>query len=335
MASFLSDNVSGAHPKVVEALLAANDDDHRPYGDDHWSRRLDEAFTELFGRSVAVVPCMTGTAANALALSLLAGPIDSIAAHAGSHVYNDECNGPEFFSGSRLIPIQGPDGKLTPQDLATFPVAKGDRHRPQPAAISLAQATETGSVYSRDGLMAIGDFAKAHGLRIHQDGARFANAVAALDLRPSDLTWKAGVDVLSFGATKNGCIMAEAVVLFDPALASEARYRAKRAGQLASKMRFVSAQLLAYIADGLWLANARHANAMARGLAETLAAHPAVQVAKPPQANMVFATMPSELIVRLESAGLAGYHSHGTMRLCTSWKTQAADLERIAQALQI
>lgn len=289
MASFLSDNVSGAHPKVVEALLAANDDDHRPYGDDHWSRRLDEAFTELFGRSVAVVPCMTGTAANALALSLLAGPINSIAAHAGSHVYNDECNGPEFFSGSRLIPIEGPDGKLTPQD----------------------------------------------GLRIHQDGARFANAVAALDLWPSDLTWKAGVDVLSFGATKNGCIMAEAMVLFDPALASEARYRAKRAGQLASKMRFVSAQLLAYITDGLWLANARHANAMARGLAETLAAHPAVQVAKPPQANMVFATMPSELIVRLESAGLAGYHSHGTMQLCTSWKTQAADLERIAQALQI
>jgi threonine aldolase len=255
--------------------------------------------------------------------------------HAGSHVYNDECNAPEFFSGARLVPIAGSDGKLRVSDLASFAALKGERHAPQPAAISLAQATETGGVYDCDELAAIGDLARSHGLRVHQDGARFANAVAAIDRPPSELTWKAGSDILSFGATKNGCFMAEAVLLFDPGLAEEARYRAKRAGQLPSKMRFISAQLLAYVADDLWLHNARHANAMARLLAETLAAHRAIEIPELPPANMVFAKMPPDLIARLEEAGLAGYHADGTMRLCTSWITQSADLDRIAQALLI
>jgi threonine aldolase len=332
---FLSDNVAGAHPAVLDALASANAGDALPYGDDALSRRLDAAFSRAFGAEVAVIPCVSGTAANALALSLVAGPVDAIAVHAESHVYRDECNAPEFFTGgARLTPIAGADGKLDLYALEAAMAGKGDRHAAQPAAISLAQATESGTVYSVAETRALGDFARRHGLKLHMDGARIANAVAALGVSPAEATWKAGIDVLSFGATKNGGVAAEAVVLFDPRLAEAARYRAKRSGQLLSKMRFVSAQLLAMLEGDLWLANAAHANAMAARLAQALAATPGAQLVRPPQANMVFVRLPERSVAALQRTGLAGYvGSDGAMRLCASWRTAPQDIDALLEAL--
>ena len=335
MPSFLSDNASGAHPAVLEALVAANAGDALPYGDDPLSRRLDQAFSDVFGTEVAVIPCLSGTAANALALSLIAGPVDSICVHAASHAYRDECNAPEFFTGgARLEPIEGENGKLDLCRLETAMGGKGDRHAAQPAAVSMTQSTETGTVYDVGETRALGDFARRHGLRLHMDGARIANAVSALGVSPAEATWKAGVDVLTFGATKNGCLAAEAVVLFDLALAEAGRRRAKRSGQLLSKMRFVAAQLLASCENGLWLANARHANAMAARLARRLAAVPQAELVREPQANMVFVRLPERFVAKLQSAGLAGYvDGGGVMRLCTSWRTDADDIEGLIAAL--
>lgn len=289
MSCFLSDNVAGAHPAVVQAVLAANTGSAAPYGDDDLSRRLDAAFSELLEHDVAVIPCTTGTAANELALSLVAGPTGAICAHEGSHVYGDECNAPEFFTGgARMTPVAGTDGKLS-------------------------QGALTDAVARR--------------------GARFANAVAALGCTPAEMTWRAGVDVLSFGGTKNGCFLAEAVVLFDPGLAEQARFRAKRAGQLASKMRFVSAQLLASLEDGLWLETARHANATAKALADKLSAA-GIEVPRAPEANMVYARMPKRIADRLQTAGLAGYFDGKVMRLCTSWNTRPSDINHLLDCVE-
>jgi threonine aldolase len=334
MSCFLSDNVAGAHPAVVQAVLAANTGSAAPYGDDDLSRRLDAAFSELLERDVAVIPCTTGTAANALALSLVAGPTGAICAHEGSHVYGDECNAPEFFTGgARMTPVAGTDGKLTQGALTDAVARRGDRHAAQPAAVTLAQATEMGTVYTLSELEGLSSFARDHGLCLHMDGARFANAVAALGCTPAEMTWRAGVDVLSFGGTKNGCFLAEAVVLFDPGLAEQARFRAKRAGQLASKMRFVSAQLLASLEDGLWLETARHANATAKALADRLSAA-GIEVPRAPEANMVYARMPKRIADRLQTAGLAGYFDGKVMRLCTSWNTRPSDINHLLDCVE-
>lgn len=333
MTVFLSDNVAGAHPAIMEAIAEANSGAAAPYGDDVWSAAIDRAFSTLFEREVAVIPCVTGTAANALALSLLLDPTESALVLAGSHVYGDECNAPEFFSGgARLVPLAGEGGKLRPVDLLPELARRGDRHSAQPTALSIAQCTETGRVYRLDELAGLAAAARDNGLSVHMDGARFANAVAALGCSPAEATWKAGVDVLSFGATKNGCLGAEAVVLFDPALAGKARFRAKRAGQLLSKMRFLSAQLLAHVENGLWLDCARHANALALELAASLGSA-GVRVPAPPDANIVFATPDADQSARLSAAGLAGYESEGTMRFCTSWQTSEADIAALASCL--
>jgi len=334
VAHFLSDNVAGIHPAIVDALMIANLANDRPYGDDSLSASLDEAFSDLFDKQVAVIPCLTGTASNALAISLLVGPTQALLVHEGSHVYADECNAPEFFTGgARLTPICTADGKLTPRALERAVSRKGNIHAAQPAAISLAQATEQGGIYSVAEVSALGDFARRHDLKLHMDGARFANAVARLRCRPSEVTWQAGIDVLSFGATKNGCLAAEAVILFDPGHAPELRARAKRAGQLLSKMRFISAQLAALVEGDLWLSNARNANDMAALLAEGLAQR-GIQLCGATEANMVFAALPAGLAGRLDEEGLAGYADEaGTMRLCTHWQTTSDEIKRLLHVL--
>lgn len=292
---FASDNWAGAHPKIMAALIRANEGYAPSYGGDALTKRVEAQFAEVFERDVAVFFVATGGAANSLALSQLCPPWGMILAHEESHIQMDECGAPEFFTGgAKLLPIRGFAGKLTPAAvnaaLAGFP--ERPPHGMPARALSLTQATECGTVYPVSEVSALAAAAKAAGLKVHMDGARLANALAALRCSPADLTWKAGVDALSFGATKNGCLIAEAVVFFDPAAAKDFMFRRKRAAQLFSKMRFIAAQFDAYFDGGLWLDMAAHANAMARDLSGGLAAIPGVKVWYPAEANEVFVSFP-------------------------------------------
>lgn len=336
MIDFLSDNVSPAHPDILRALAEANEDPAATsYGEDRWSRQLDEVYSELFETEVAVVPALTGTAANALSLSTIAGPLDAIYAHEDSHILQDECNAPEFFTGgSRIVPLQGPDAKVIASLLEHAVSVKVDVHRCFPRAVSVAQVTELGTLYSLDEIGAIGEVCGRHGLNLHMDGARFANAVAALDVSPADLTWKQGVDCLSFGGTKNGCLMAEAVILFrERSRRQELLRRSKRAGQLLPKMRFVSAQLLAYVRDGLWLECARTANEMTQLLATRLRDAGCPAEAQP-EANMTYVPLGPAVRAALAKVGFdATRDGDAPVRLCTSWSTKREDIERLAALL--
>jgi threonine aldolase len=307
---FLSDNAYGAAPEILAAVIAANAGTAAPYGNDELTQRVGAAIGRLFAREVAVFPVGTGTAANALALATLCPPHGAILCHQHAHIVVDECGAPGFFThGATLVPIAGEHGKLTPAaiagTLARF--EPGNVHSAQPAVISLTQATECGTVYTPDEIAAIGALARRHGLKLHVDGARFANALAHLDCAPADATWRAGVDALSFGATKNGALGAEAVIFFDPADAGDFVYRRKKAGHLVSKMRLVSAQLAAYLEDGLWLALAARANARALRLAEGIAGVAGAELAHPVQANTVFVSLPDATVVRLRAAGAVFY----------------------------
>ena len=293
--NFCSDNVAGAAPEILAALAAANRGAAMPYGADAVTARLQRKVAEIFETEVAVFPVATGSAANSLALSVMAPPYGAIYCHEAAHINVDECGAPEFFTGgAKLVDLAGADGKLHAGDLAAALAGAGAGivHHVQPAAISLTQASECGTVYSPHELHEIADLARANGLKLHLDGARFANAVAGLGCSPADLTWRAGVDALSLGATKNGALAAEAVVFFDRALAAAFGYRRKRAGHLFSKMRFLSAQLEAYLSDDLWLRNARHANRLADRLAQGLAGLPGARLVYPVQANEVFVALP-------------------------------------------
>ena len=286
--NFCSDNTTGAAPEIMAALAEANSGQAMPYGDDPVTGRLAARFGEVFETEVMVFPVATGTAANALSLSLMAPPFGAVYCHREAHVAVDECGAPEFYTGgAKLVPLDGDDGRF---DAAALEAAlarsvAGFVHHVQPAAISLSQLTECGTAYGVDEIGAISALARRHGLGVHMDGARFANALAYLGCAPADVTWRAGVDVLSFGATKNGAWAAEAVVVFKRDLASDLGYRRKRAGHLLSKMRFVSAQLEAYLADGLWLRNAGHANRLAAIIAEGLAAIPGARLVHPVHGN--------------------------------------------------
>lgn len=307
---FRSDNVAGAAPEIMAALAEANRGSASAYGDDDWSRRLNAAFSDVFETSCRVFPVATGTAANVLSLSAAAPGHGAIFCHQDSHIAVDECNAPEFFTGgAKLVLLPGEAGKI---DMTALQTAlgqgwRGVQHHPQPAAISITQATESGTAYAPDEIAAIAALCREHGLHLHMDGARFANAVAGMNASPADLTWRAGVDVLSFGATKNGALAAEAVVFFKPELADGFLYRRKRGGHLFSKMRFVSAQLLAMLQDGLWLRLARDANARAQQLAEGLRKIPGVGLPWPVQANEVFAALPEAVAARLKAGG-AQFH---------------------------
>ncbi len=332
---FTSDNTATASPRILASIAAANHGPARAYGDDEWTRRLDAAFAALFDHEVRVFPVATGTAANSLALATLVPPWGAMLAHEGAHVVRDECGAPEFMSGgARLLLLPGEHGKLAP---ATVAAALRDNpptvHTVQPRALTLTQATECGTSYRPDELAALASLAHASGLAVHVDGARFANAVAFLGCHPADLTWRAGVDVLSFGATKNGALGAEAVVFFDTARVADFERRRKRAAHLLSKMRYVSAQLLASLEDGLWLQHAARANALARRLGA--AAGPLLR--HPVEANEVFLAAGDERIARLRAAGFAfhdwGPEGSGEARLVVGWDQPEEDVAALETAL--
>jgi len=335
--NFASDNAWGALPQVMDALTAANAGAEASYGADTITARLGKTFNRLFERDVAMFPVGTGTAANALALATLTPPHGAVICHARSHIVESECGAPEFYAhGAKLIGIDGADGKLTVEAItaAIDALPRGFVHSVQPFAVSLSQPTELGTVYGLEELAAIARAVHARGLKLHVDGARFANALAQLQATPAQATWQCGVDVLSFGASKGGTLGAEAVVYFHPEDAADFEYRRKKGGHLMSKMRFVSAQLEAYLEGGLWLTAAARANALARTLADGLASLASVRLPVPVQTNMVFAQMPTGLAQRLRDAGAHFYDweppqdGRVLTRLATSFATPQDDVRK-------
>jgi threonine aldolase len=339
---FSSDNIVTIAPEIMAAISAANHGAVHSYGDDDLTRRLTTLARETFECDLAIYPVATGTAANALALAAMAPPYGGIYCHETAHIQKDECGAPEFFTaGAKLIGLPGQGGKILPADIkAAYEEAQARGiHQVRPAAISLSQATEWGTVYALDEIAAIAAVARAKNLPIHMDGARFANALVHLGCRPAEATWRAGIDALSFGATKNGAMAAEAVVFFNLDLAAEFEYRRKRAGQLFSKMRFFSAQLAAYLENGLWLRHARQANAMAAKLATGLAALPGIRLTQPIQANELFPALPEPVIAALQAENFGFYPWPGpngeanVIRLVTAWNTQPADIDHLLAAI--
>ncbi len=337
--NFRSDNEVGAHPAIIEAVGRAFTSGTAPsYGADDWTQRVEQRLRDLFQRpDLVAFPVVTGTAANALSLACCTPPWGAIFCHPAAHISVDEANAPEFYaSGAKLCAVDGPAGKIDPRKLAATlaePVY-GVVHHPQPAAVSITQATECGTVYGPEEVAAIATSTHRHGLMLHMDGARFGNALAYVGCTPAELSWKAGVDVLSFGATKNGAIAAEAVIFFNANLAREFEFRRKRGGHLLSKMRFLSSQLEAYLTDGLWLANARHANAMARRLVAGLTPLKGTQLLYPVEANEIFVVLPARMNDALEAGG-ARYHpwpsdrpGERAFRLVTAFDTSAADIDK-------
>lgn len=328
---FFSDNAAPVCPQVLDALIAANRTD-TAYDGDALSRSLDEAFSTLFDTPVAALWISTGTAANGLALAVLCPPHGSIITHADAHIQNDECGAPEFYThGAKLLLAGGEGAKLTPQSVtALLDATRTDVHQAQPAALSITNATEYGLVYTPAEVAALGDLAKARGLGFHMDGARFANAVAHLGCHPADLSWRAGLDVLSFGFVKNGGMSAEALIFFRPDLAAATRYRRKRAGHLLSKGRYSSAQLLAMLKDDLWLTNARAAN----GAAAKLASAAGERLIHPVQANELFLRVSAKEAGRLRTAGFEFYDwGPGEARLVTSWNQPGDEVDALAAAI--
>jgi threonine aldolase len=342
--NFASDNTAGIAPEILAAISRANEGVALAYGNDDWTRRVERQFAELFEHEVAVFLVPTGTAANALALAHLAPPWGAVFCHAEAHIAVDECGAPEFFGGGlKLIDLPGEAGKVAPATLRRALDAGewGGPHHVSPAVLSLSQATEAGTIYRPDELRELAEIAHARGMALHVDGARLANALVRLNASPAQATWMAGVDALSFGATKGGALAAEAIVFFDPARAANMQERRKRGGQLVSKHRFIAAQIEAYLADGLWLGLARHANAMADRLAAGLVAA-GLAPAWPVEANEVFVALPSRIDARLKHAG-ASYYPWTTgslpsgsvlprdatlVRLVTSFATTADEVDR-------
>ena len=340
--SFASDNVAPAAPEVIDAIARINHGTMHSYGDDAETRRLTSMAQEIFECELVIHPVATGTAANALALAALVPPFGAVYCHEIAHINTDECGAPEFFSGgAKLLALASADGKLCAEQLAG-PVAHAREmgvHHVLPSAVSVSQATEWGTVYRRDELAALTAAARGHGLRVHMDGARFANAVAHLACTPAEASWKCGIDVLSFGATKNGALAAEAVIFFRPELAREFEMRRKRAGHLWSKMRFLSAQLTACLDNELWLRHARHANALATHLAHGLQQH-GIRLLQPVEANEVFAALPMTLIDALRAQGFefyewpapAGLGLH-VVRLVTAYDMKLGDVDALLESI--
>ncbi|HVJ51184.1 MAG TPA: low specificity L-threonine aldolase [Aliidongia sp.] len=335
--NFASDNVTGISPAILEAIARANDGAANSYGADDITERLHEQLEAMFEHELVILPVATGTAANALALATLTPPWGAVLCHEEAHINVDEANSPEFYTGgAKLVTVPGADGKIDAASLAKLlPGGLGVVHHAQPAAVSITQATECGTLYQRDEIAEIAKVAHHHGLKLHMDGARFANAIAALGLSPSEATWRAGVDALSLGATKNGALAAEVVILFDIAKRPELEFRRKRGGHLFSKMRFLSAQLEAYFAEDLWLANARHANAMAARLARGLAQNPESRQRHPVEANEIFIELPEKVVAGLIKEGYHFYRWDGPasncIRLVTAWNTAEAAVDRMIE----
>ena len=334
---FASDNVTGACPEVLDSILKANDGDSAPYGNDDLSKILQEKFSKIFEKEVVVYPTASGTAANALALSALTPVFGNIYCHKLSHINTDECGAPEFYTGgAKLVTLNGIDGKITPKELSESIGGIGVVHHTQPSVVSITQLCETGEAYQLDEIKEISNTARKHNLKMHMDGARFANALVSLGATPAEMTWKSGIDVLSFGATKNGCIAAEAIIFFKPELVGNLSFLMKRAGHLLSKMRFVSAQLDAYISNDVWLKNAKHANKMGKKLSEGLNANPKIELAYPTHANEVFVKFPRPIIEHLNSEGYKMNEEEldgKAVRLVTAWNTEESDVDQLLETI--
>jgi len=333
---FRSDNVGGAAPELLEALLAANAGTAAPYGDDDHTRAMNQRFGALFERPVRVFPLSSGTGSNSIALAALANPFGSIFCHETAHINVYECGAPEFFTGAKLVALPGRDCKLEPATLddALALAGAGNPTRVQPFALNLTQPTDFGTLYSIGEITELCTVAHRHGLHVHMDGARFANAVAALGCTPAELTWRAGVDVLSLGATKNGAINAEAVVVFDEALARDIPFRMKRGGQVLSKARFVSAQLARYVADDRWLERARRANALAADLARRLAALPGVALVAPVEINMLFLRLPDAAVAALDRGPFRYYKLGRDVRFVCRHDQEPAGIEALVDCVR-
>ncbi|MFN5998198.1 MAG: threonine aldolase family protein [Paracoccaceae bacterium] len=335
---FASDNTSGAAPEILAAVLKANEGYERSYGADAAMTRVTALVREIFEAPEAVVHLVaTGTAANALAIATHCPPWGAVYCHTHAHIAVDECNAPEFYSGAKLVLVPGDHGKMTPETLsdALANTSQGDVHGVQRGMLSLTNVTEAGTVYSVAEVADLAALAKAQGIPSHLDGARLANALVTTNASPAEMTWRAGVDVLSLGGTKNGCLGVEAVVLFDPAKSWELELRRKRGGHLFSKHRFLSAQMEAYLTDGLWLRLATHANAMGQRLSRGLTAKGATVPDAP--ANMLFPEWSTGTHDRLEAAGAHFYRlpapsGRERARLVTSWSTTEADVDRFLAA---
>lgn len=337
--AFKSDNTSGICAEVLEKIIAVNQGMADAYGGDSITQQVKTLFNEVFEQQVSVFFVATGTAANCLALSALTPPYGAIFCQEYAHIHTDETNAPELFTGgAKLIPLKEREGKICPEQLeqAIHRLLARRPHHPFPATLNLTQATEWGTVYTAQEIQHLVTIAKKYGLRIHMDGARFANAVATLNQSPADLTWRLGIDVLSFGGTKNGALAAESVIFFNPELAKMVDYQQKRFGQLLSKMRFFSCQFEGLLKNDIWLRNARHANAMAQLLFQKFHACPDITVLYPVEANEVFAQMPSSLAEALRQQGLQFYEweenqtALKTYRFVTSFDTSSMLIEKLS-----
>src|SRR5580658_1661658 len=316
MIDYRSDNTGRAAPEILDALIRANSGTALGYGADDWTARLQERFSELFETRVRVFPVATGTAANALSLAALSPSWGLVFCSALAHINTSEANAAGFFGGGlKLVPVAGSDGRVDADELARalagFP--PGQLHRGQPAAVNLTQATDLGAVYRLDEVRAAAEVAKSRGLKVHMDGARFANAVARLQCAPADLTWRAGVDILSFGATKNGGALCDAIVVFAPEIADALAVQLRRAGQVWSKMRFASAQLMAYVENGLWLNLAAASNRAAARIAAGVGGIAGVKLVAPVEANEIFLELPVGAMDALEADGLQFYRRSATL----------------------
>lgn len=327
---FASDNTAGISPEAWASLQEANADAAASYGADRWTQRVSERVREIFETECEVFFVFNGTAANSLALAQLCRPFHSVVCHEYSHIATDECGGPEFFSGgSKLLTIPGANGKLDLREIEAVLLKQRDLHSPKPHVLSITQSTELGTVYSRDELGTLAEFARARSLHLHMDGARFANAVASLHCRPREITWELGVDVLCLGGTKNGTGGGELVVFFNRELAREFDYRAKQAGQLASKMRFIAAPWAGLLENGSWLRNAERSNASAAALAQKLREIGGFEPVFPRQANAVFLRLLEGLVEQLHARGWHFYKfiEPDIYRLMCSWAVTERDLD--------
>ncbi len=331
---FASDNYSGICPEAWQAMAAVNRGHANSYGDDPWTTRACNLLRDFFETDCQIFFVFNGTAANSLALSSLCHSYHSIICHEMAHVETDECGATEFFSnGTKILLVPGDGGKVDLNAVEHTVKRRKDIHYPKPKALSITQATELGTVYSPAELQEVGSLCRSLSLRLHMDGARFANALASLNVPAKEITWQAGVDVLTFGGTKNGLAVGEAVIFFNKELAYEFDYRCKQSGQLASKMRFLSAPWIGLLEDGALLRHAAHANRCARRLQEGLAAIPGIEIMHPSQANAVFVRMPQPLIDHLHGKGWYFYTfiGSGHARLMCSWNTTEEDVAALLQ----
>ena len=335
---FASDNVTSACPEVMDALIEANSGISGSYGDDEWSSILKTKLSEVFETDLEVYLAVTGTASNALALSALAPVFGKIYCHELSHINTDECGAPELFTGgAKLNPMRSSNGRISSRELSEIVRGSGNVHVTQPSVVSITQSCETGTVYQIQDIREISEVAHELNMSVHMDGARFANALVSLNVSPAEMTWKSGVDVLTLGGTKNGCLAAEAIIFFKPEMVGDFPFLHKRSGQLLSKMRFISSQLNAYVSDDVWIRNAKHANSMAKILSKGLNHFSNIELAYPTESNEVFVHLPRDVIDYLNNSGYDVNEEEldgKAVRFVTAWDTKLEEINNLLDKLR-